>query len=524
MGKNIFAEENKSSRLSMRLYTELSVFSLQQYYEMIDEYGLAQTWDKLLSIILKYCTARLNGSLLKFDNLSELYEIGLAYSNKIEKKDLGKYYTPKDVASVMAELLLENEVKYLADVGCGTGNLIVQVIEQVLKQDLFDILSFIKKGKLFLYDLDKTALKICVTKISLLVGEDVSEYINIYKGNFLSENISLPKGVSVITNPPYNVVKKLEESWRYSEVMKESMELYAGFIDKILDYCNHAVIVCPQSFLVADKFSKLREKLGAGFSGEVFSFDNVPGTLFNGRKHGIFNTNNANGVRASITNLKRANAGFRLSHLIRFKTGQRKVVLNLEFLRSKLGNIMQDLSLPIKAFKELEPLVAEVLKSEHLYLSDLIEEFTSLQDTNLKLYISSSARYFVVASTKELDRSGQFTIYAKDKQSFNLLYALLNSSYAYMWWRFLDGGILFAKRYLDKTPFCKSLLSLNGYFEDKVNKMIMSENNYLSYKMNAGKAQESIKFPEEYRFELNSILFSQYAKQMKLLHNNYEVT
>src|SRR5690606_10473578 len=112
----------------------------------------------------------------------------------------------------------------------------------------------------------------------------------------------------------------------------------------------------------------------------------VPGTLFNGKKHGIFNTNTANGVRASITNIKRnGHNGFRLTHLIRFKTDQRRDIINLDFMRSKLGVTEQDLAMPVKSFKELEPFVLSVLKNDHIFLEDIIEISSSKFNPKLKL-------------------------------------------------------------------------------------------------------------------------------------------
>jgi len=91
----------------------------------------------------------LNNSFLKFNFLGELYEIGLAETNKINKKEMGKYYTPQDVATIMAELLLENDnIENLVDAAAGTGNLIIEIIKQIQEKKLFDITKFIKEKKL----------------------------------------------------------------------------------------------------------------------------------------------------------------------------------------------------------------------------------------------------------------------------------------------------------------------------------------------------------------------------------------
>lgn len=526
MVNNVVSENNIRILSSKQKSTGLlNKFNLDVYYELLDKHGLNKTWNKILKEFKYYSLDELNQTFLKFDDIGELYEIGLAYTNKIEKKEMGKYYTPVDVAEVMAKLLLENDnIESIADVACGTGNLIIEVIRQIKETNKFDIINFIKQRNLYLYDLDGLAIRICIAKIELILGEPLKEFINIKEGDFLNKKTLLPQNCSVITNPPYSLIKAYRSTWGESEVLRQSRDFYAGFMDKIMNYCKNAVIVSPQSFLVSDKFSLLREKLGSRFYGEIFSFDNVPGTLFNGRKHGIFNTNNANGVRASITSIKRnGHQGFKLTHLIRFKSDQRASVIDLKFLRSKLGDTVQNLKVPLKVFKELEPFIQEILDSERIEIAELIEEDPDKQCERFKINVSTSARYFTVASIRDLDRNGVYSIYAKNERFFKLIYALISSSYVYMWWRFFDGGILFTKKWLLKTPVSQSVINKVDDIAAIVDEMIDNEHNYLSYKMNAGKAQESIKFPVKYRNRINKTLFREYSEYFELLHRNNEV-
>ena len=79
------------------------------------------------------------------------------------------------------------------------------------------------------------------------------------------------------------------------------------------------------------------------YNGFVVSFDNVPGNIFNGRKHGIFNTNTANSVRAAITvlNSSEQKKGFRISPMIRFKNEERKNLLKCDVLESIINDDIQ---------------------------------------------------------------------------------------------------------------------------------------------------------------------------------------
>ncbi len=513
---NFFNDENK-----------LGSFNYEVYKELLQEYGLEITWNIIIEMISSCTVDDLSATFLRFDDLGELYEIGLALTNKISKKEMGKYYTPNDVAKIMSELLLENDnISELVDVASGTGNLVLEVIRQMLNSDKYDVVTFITNRRLWLFDADKIALNICIAKIEILLQHKVSDYINVIEGDFLDRKITLPNNATVITNPPYSVFKEFDESWEQTDVLRQSKDLYAGFIDKIITSCQNAVIVTPQSYLVADKFSKLRNKLAASFYGEIFAFDNVPGTLFNGRKHGVFNTNSSNGVRAAIASIRRnGHQGFKLSHLIRFRSSQRVDIMNLKFLRTKLGTKVQDLVNPIKSFKELEPFVDVILEQPHVYISQLIETDLQKQEDRFKIHVSSSARYFTVGSIRKLNRVGCYEIYAKNEQNYKLLYALLNSSYVYMWWRFFDGGIIFSKKNLLRVPVSVELLENNclDRANNVIQEMIENESNYLSYKKNAGKNQESIKFPVEYRNFINRELFNEYSEYFGLLHNNYEV-
>ena len=65
--------------------------TIQDYHDSLDEIGLKKTWDIILNDIFP-------NDFFSEDRLGGLYEDGLAHSNKIEKKAMGKYYTPIDVA------------------------------------------------------------------------------------------------------------------------------------------------------------------------------------------------------------------------------------------------------------------------------------------------------------------------------------------------------------------------------------------------------------------------------------------
>lgn len=488
-------------------------FNLNKYEETVLEYGLSDVWNFLTSYLIENGVDAFSKNIVDFYDIGRLYEIGLAIENKYSKKEAGKYYTPRDVSKLMADLLIENnQLNCVADVGCGCGNLIIEVLSKIKERSLDEFNNVI--SNLYLFDLDKTAINICKARITAMFGVDANS-INDVCGDFLSKTIKVPNDCCIISNPPYSQIKDIKKSWEYKTAINESKDLYVGFIEKIIRSSKKAVIVSPQSYIVGSKFGKIRNILFENGCGEIYSFDNVPGTLFNGRKQGVFNTNTANGVRASILTFNNSQIkGYRLTHLIRFKTDEREKVIDINYVKEQLGSRRQDLKRPLKCFRELETFVENIEGKQKL--SSLLAKGIS----DYCVHVNSSARYFIVGSSKQLNRNGTMDLYAKDEECFYKLYALLNSSYAYLWWRMLDGGILIPKSLLLDIP-----LPSNDYLKEDViaycKGLIKNENKYLVYKKNAGVMQESIKFPENCRKKLNEMMFGNIP--FELIHSNKEI-
>lgn len=485
---------------------ELRNLTVEEYKKLIDRYGMEKVWNVICEELKNNDWKEFSEKFFSFDELGKLYEVGLAHTNKISKKEMGKYYTPKDVCCLMSQMLFETDNNTtLADTGCGAGNLILEAL---------DFTNAVKT--VYLFDLDKLALDICEARIVSKFGNR----FNIIKkhGNFLSEDTILPSGVKVIANPPYTHSTPSDTLPSTShQAYYQSKDLYVGFMEKILKSTSEAVLITPQSFLVGSKFSIIREQLSSSFEGEIYTFDNIPASIFNGKKEGIFNTNTSNSVRAAITHIIRKEnpAGFRLSHLIRFKEEERGRVVSLEYLRNQLGDTRQNLKQPLKCFKELESFVNGIMNSS----TETIKSLISSEPTEYKIRVNNSARYFIVGTVRELERDGYYDVYAKDEKSFYLLYALLNSSYCYMFWRMFDGGILYPKSVLLKTPMPN--INLTKEVMELITEMVNSEEEYLVYKKNASKMQESVKFSESLRERLNEGLFGG-GIPFYLVHQNSE--
>ena len=123
-------------------------------------------------ILSKTLNGNLKSEIFIMDNYGELYESGLEHINKISKKELGKYYTPKDVSLVMSKWLVDLKGEKICDVGCGVGNLILSYLEVIGEEKAIQLLN---NKQIYLYDIDEIALDICKYSIAIKYGK---KYLN----------------------------------------------------------------------------------------------------------------------------------------------------------------------------------------------------------------------------------------------------------------------------------------------------------------------------------------------------------
>lgn len=482
-------------------------YKLNDYLADVESLGLEKTWDYICQFVID--KKELTPCFLDVNNFGELYEIGLAAQDKKLKKKSGQYYTPDDVARVMSEWLDGCEGTAVCDVACGTGKLILTYLDLIGFDKARRLIS---SGNLYLYDFDNVALKICRTVIALKYGLDIADSINDFFCDFLDPSVNLPKNCKVISNPPYGKLDAVQDYWDSTDVLLDTKELYAAFMEKIFKQAAAAVTITPFSFISGTKFSSLRRemcKLGNGF---VVAFDNVPGNIFCGRKHGVFNTNTANSVRAAFTVLHQSDTqfGFRISPLIRFKNEERNALLQCAVLEGLLPDDYQIVDERRDMFEKVgrdlkEIFDAWVHKSE-FKIKDIILE----DKTDYFIDMPNTCRYYTTACGRKLKRSGSITIYCQNEEQFNFLYCMINSSFTYWWWRIYDGGITYPVGLFMAMPVPFNLLSADDkeFFAKMAKKLRAEENHFVITKMNAGVPQENIKFPEEYRENINKKILS----------------
>lgn len=473
----------------------------KEYLASIKERGLEQTWTDILENYFP-------NDFFKEEKLGGLYEMGLAQENKIEKKNMGKYYTPDDVATVMAQYLLELPGENICDLCCGTGNLIFAVLNELGKEKAIEKII---NGNIYLYDIDSIAIKICLAILKNRYG-DISN-IHVINSNCLDTNIIFPENSKIISNPPYG--KNNDLVHQIYTCAKTTKELYVAFMEKALYAKIPFVFITPHSYLGGSTFKELRKEL---YGGKIFAFDNVPGNIFKGKKFGIFNSNEANSTRAAISILNPTETNIYVAPFIRYRSEERSSIINKQFLDDLLPKAAQ-----LGNGKVLYRIAAgtEEIVNKWTSSKTTFNSLLTSNKTEYKLDIPNTCRYFTTASKRTLNRSGKLTVYCKTEEDFYLAYAFVNSSLCYYWHRMCNGGITYPITLLKEMPIFGTITT---ELKDYCDKLINQEENYIVLKKNAGAFQENIKFPMQDRFQLTELLLNQIGLHnnlsLKKIHNN----
>ena len=106
-----------------------------------------------------------------------------------------------------------------------------------------------------------------------------------------------------------------------------------------------------------------------------------------------------------------------------------------------------------------------------------------------------------------MERKGQILLYFDDLQKLYYVFCLLNSSFAYWYWRMFDGAITYPRGLLLKLPVFFHQLSAENhlFFQQQALDMIDKTAAFKITKQNIG-IQENIKYPVEYRNKINQYI------------------
>lgn len=531
---------------------------LTEYTRLIDAVGLDAVWRSLGRLIADATTAddvndadgpfvSIVGAIIA-DSMDDtvamtgdLYEYGLAHVNPSLKRELGQYYTPPDVARLMGRNLLETIGDCEDDVSgstiiepsCGCGSLLVPALDEIARNGRVSAADIVRDN-LVMCDVDDRSVGVCQALLERTFGTSVPRE-RVIVGDFLADDTAkridgLVDGdrTYVLMNPPYG---RIGDRTRYKGyATMPCNDMYALFVERCLRYRGMSAII-PQSFTTSSKFSVLREMLVGQTHGAVLSYDNVPAPVFCGRKRGIANSNKGNSVRPSVVSVARTGREngddnvVRMSPMLRFGVNDRSVAISDEAMAKAWDG---------RAAKSDEassylPKVPGVLESVYEWLatqprvSDLASQ--DGDDGMRSLWVPATPRYRTCASTRPLHRSSVIRLDFDDDDARMLAYLTMNSSIAYAWWRFHDGGITLTSRLCMDIPVPRVGDNDMPMLRERYLQLVRMERDAVTVKTNAGKPNESLDFGQSVIDENTRMLLSngfddKVVRAMRVMHSN----
>lgn len=372
------------------------------------------------------------------------------YNNK-EKKKNGIFYTPQDISEFISKKAsqFDDGKGVWLDPCCGLGILSINLA--FIQEDPVDFIL----NRLVINDNDSYQLGVALDNFR----EKFGVVPRSFNEDFLEFDFECDY---IIMNPPY---------FKYKD-----NDIYAYFLDKASKTTSGFISINPISFTNGSKFKKTRENILQFSSITLYHFDNIPGHIFDDAD-----------VRVSIIVCHNLSNDKKTTGQIRWKTKARKQML--EDLDNNLGDGIFTKEIFYKTVPGSLSLIHDDVLSNYL-----------VKKSNYPIYVTSTPRYFITASSTKLDRTGQIEIFMKDEDSYNKALIMLNSSYLYWWWRTSDSSMSLTRRTLLLLPWIEF-----EYGGDIISSIKMSEANNKVYKKNAGKMQENIKHPKSLVGMLNSL-------------------
>jgi hypothetical protein len=511
-------------------------FNSDSLNKMLSSKGIRSTWLALLAALIgeqskssyileapefKGVKAASQNLLagLSIGDIGVLYEYSVAYLDPSSRKKNGQYFTPDDVASLMAKKAKKFPKGVWLDPCSGIGNLSWHLVNLQPDPEAFLRSSIVLS--------DKDALALLVARVLFTISFErnskdlffeieskfvVFDFLSVSDTQTLGPNendlMQIPAHDYVIVNPPYLAI---EQDARFET--GRAGDLYAYFLENIIKTSKGFVSVTPQSFTNAEKFRSLRHLLLRSYPDiTIYVFDNVPANLFRGIKFGSRNTNTANSVRAAITIAKSSKVEKRrITSLLRWRSDQRHQLLD------SLDSFLATVHLTEDYFPKVNSVFLQVYLESTGSHYQTLGSYCSSRPTEFELYVPTSPRYFISALRNPVDRSSQRTLYFRTKKDMDMAYLLINSSYMYWWWRVRDGGMTLSQETLFSLPvppFANSAVLVKKLEEsEKLNKV---------YKQNAGAPRENVKHPQSLIVQVTSLVMPRWASLLLLTHENSE--
>lgn len=487
--------------------------------DRLDEHGIQRTWMGLLRTHILNSEQSTHYILqasqfqdaplfeqdmlkgLSVGQVSVLYEFSLSYVSAEDRKNSGQYFTPDDVAQMMARQSLSFDSGVWLDPCSGVGNLSYWLVHTQS-----DPLFFLK-NKMLLSDRDPLALFIARALLALSFPTQEGLFFEI-EGNFIVRDFLDDEVVEhdyIIMNPPY--VTLTTKDTRFDTA--DALNLFAWFMERAIKTSRGFVSITPQGFTNGKKFESLRAMMkdsGKGF--DIMCFDNVPDAIFRGIKFGSTNTNQSNSTRAAVT-VFGASSERRITRMLRWTATQRAEMLSKA--PDFLGRMTEAPIFP-KASEGTQGLLKQCLDQPTL------QTLLVKRQTPHSLTVATTPRYYTSAVRRPLQRTSARKLYFSSEDDLNRVYPYLNSSFLFWWWMVDDGELTLSQRTLWNLPLLPVIDKLGS--DNFISDLKKSERDNVTIKMNAGRANENVKHSMSLVSLLNQHYFPEWAEELELFHSN----
>ncbi|MGK5738918.1 N-6 DNA methylase [Micromonospora sp. URMC 103] len=166
---------------------------------------------KLRDLIEHFSTKTLSNAVVAPDVFGQAYEYLIKRFADQSNKKAGEYYTPRPVVKLLVDILDPQEGETVYDPACGTGGMLIEVIEHVKAQGGRPETLGRK-----LYGQEKVLATSGIAKMNLLLHgfEDFKiAHADTLRSPALFGRTRLPQFDCVIANPPFSLKNWGEEAW-----------------------------------------------------------------------------------------------------------------------------------------------------------------------------------------------------------------------------------------------------------------------------------------------------------------------
>ena len=165
----------------------------------------------LIELVEHFSSKQLSNSAVKPDVFGDAYEYLIKRFADLSNKKAGEYYTPRSVVKLMVDILDPKEGETVYDPACGTGGMLIEVIEHVKRAGGNPQLLW---GKLF--GQEKVLTTSGIARMNLLL-HGVEDFKIVKEDTLRSpaffEGDKLAQFDCVIANPPFSLENWGEETW-----------------------------------------------------------------------------------------------------------------------------------------------------------------------------------------------------------------------------------------------------------------------------------------------------------------------